>query len=209
MKTLIFPTYFPSISHYVALVKNEKVVLEIGDHFQKQTNRNRMYIHSPNGKQLLNIPVKHALAGNQHQKTKDVRIENDFGWQKQHFKSMEAAYRTSPYFEYFEDDFRPIFEKKHTFLLDLNLEVFAMINDALGLKITIETSDVFDKNPDNCLDARNLANGKKDNNIFETYTQVFDDKNGFINNLSIFDLLCNEGRHAVAYLKSQTLIIPE
>ncbi|MFY8189038.1 MAG: WbqC family protein [Flavobacterium sp.] len=209
MKTLIFPTYFPSISHYVALVKNEKVVLEIGDHFQKQTNRNRMYIHSPNGKQLLNIPVKHALAGNQHQKTKDVRIENDFGWQKQHFKSMEAAYRTSPYFEYFEDDFRPIFEKKHTFLLDLNLEVFAMINDALGLKITIETSDVFEKNPDNCLDARNLANGKKDNNIFETYTQVFDDKNGFINNLSIFDLLCNEGRHAVAYLKSQPLIIPK
>lgn len=209
MKTLIFPTYFPSISHYVALVKNEKVVLEIGDHFQKQTNRNRMYIHSPNGIQLLNIPVKHALAGNQHQKTKDVRIENDFGWQKQHFKSMEAAYRTSPYFEYFEDDFRPLFEKKHTFLLDLNLEVFATINDALGLKITIETSDVFEKNPDNCLDARNLANGKKDNNIFETYTQVFDDKNGFINNLSIFDLLCNEGRHAVAYLKSQTLIIPE
>jgi hypothetical protein len=209
MKTLIFPTYFPSISHYVALVKNEKVVLEIGDHFQKQTNRNRMYIHSPNGKQLLNIPVKHALAGNQHQKTKDVRIENDFGWQKQHFKSMEAAYRTSPYFEYFEDDFRPIFEKKHTFLLDLNLEVFATINDALGLKITIETSDVFEKNPDNCLDARNLANGKKDNNIFETYTQVFDNKNGFISNLSIFDLLCNEGRHAVEYLKSQTLIIPE
>lgn len=209
MKTLIFPTYFPSISHYVALVKNEKVVLEIGDHFQKQTNRNRMYIHSPNGKQLLNIPVKHALAGNQHQKTKDVRIENDFGWQKQHFKSMEAAYRTSPYFEYFEDDFRPIFEKKHIFLLDLNLEVFAMINDALGLKITIETSDVFEKNPDNCLDARNLANGKKDNNIFETYTQVFDDKNGFINNLSIFDLLCNEGRHAIEYLKSHTLIIPK
>lgn len=205
MKTLIFPTYFPSISHYVALVKNEKVVLEIGDHFQKQTNRNRMYIHSPNGKQLLNIPVKHALAGNQHQKTKDVRIENDFGWQKQHFKSMEAAYRTSPYFEYFEDDFRPIFEKKHTFLLDLNLEVFAMINDALGLKITIETSDIFEKNPDNCLDARNLANGKKDNNIFETYTQVFDDKNGFISNLSIFDLLCNEGRHAVEYLKRQEL----
>jgi hypothetical protein len=209
MKTLIFPTYFPSISHYVALVKNEKVVLEIGDHFQKQTNRNRMYIHSPNGKQLLNIPVKHALAGNQHQKTKDVRIENDFDWQKQHFKSMEAAYRTSPYFEYFEDDFRPIFEKKHTFLLDLNLEVFATINDALGLKITIETSDIFEKNPDNCLDARNLANGKKDNNIFETYTQVFDDKNGFISNLSIFDLLCNEGRHAVEYLKSQSLIIPE
>jgi len=205
MKTLIFPTYFPSISHYVAILKTENVVLEIGDHFQKQTNRNRMYIHSPNGKQLLNIPIKHAENGHLHQKTKDVRIENDFGWQKQHFKSLEAAYRTSPYFEYFEDDFRPIFEKKHTFLLDLNLEVFETLNEALGLKLTIETSDLFEKNPENCLDARDLSNGKKDNNNFETYAQVFDDKNGFINNLSIFDLLCNEGRHAVAYLKRQEL----
>jgi hypothetical protein len=205
MKTLIFPTYFPSISHYVAILKTENVVLEIGDHFQKQTNRNRMYIHSPNGKQLLNIPIKHAEHGHLHQKTKHLRIENDFGWQKQHFKSLEAAYRTSPYFEYFEDDFRPIFEKKHTFLLDLNLEVFETLNEALGLKLTIETSDLFEKNPENCLDARDLSNGKKDNNNFETYAQVFDDKNGFINNLSIFDLLCNEGRHAVAYLKRQEL----
>lgn len=205
MKTLIFPTYFPSISHYVAILKTEKVLLEIGDHFQKQTNRNRMYIHSPNGKQLLNIPIKHVENGLLHQKTKDVRVENDFGWQKQHFKSMEAAYRTSPYFEYFEDDFRPIFDKKHTFLLDLNLKVFETVNDALGLKLAIDTSDVFEKNPENCLDARNLANGKKDENSFDSYAQVFDDRNGFINNLSIFDLLCNEGRHAVAYLKSQEL----
>lgn len=207
MKTLIFPTYFPSISHYVGILKTEKVVLEIGDHFQKQTNRNRMYIHSPNGKQLLNIPVKHPDVGQPHQKAKDVKIENDFGWQKQHFKSLEAAYRTSPYFEYFEDDFRPLFEKKHTFLLDLNLEVFATINDALGLKLAIETSDVFEKNPLDCLDVRSLVNGKKDTNRFDAYAQVFDDKNGFISNLSIFDLLCNEGRHAVAYLKTQNLIL--
>lgn len=205
MHTLIFPTYFPSISHYVAILKTQKLVFEIGDHFQKQTNRNRMYVHSPNGKQMLNIPIKHAIKGHTHQKTKDVRIENDFGWQKQHFKSLEAAYRTSPYFEYFEDEFRPIFEKKHSFLLDLNMLVFETTNQALGIDLQFTTSDLFEKKPSNCLDARILAEGKKDKNIFDKYTQVFDDKNGFINNLSIFDLLCNEGRQALEYLKSQTL----
>lgn len=207
MYTLIFPTYFPSISHYVAILKTERLTLEIGDHFQKQTNRNRMYIHSPNGTQLLNIPIKHKENGIAHQKSKDVRIENDFDWQKQHFKSFEAAYRTSPYFEYFEDDFRPIFEQKHTFLLDLNLIVFEKINESLGLKLEYKTNDLFEKNPDNCLDARSLANGKKDKNTFEPYKQVFGDKNGFLNNLSIFDLLCNEGRHSLDYLKRQKLEI--
>jgi len=207
MKTFIFPNYSPSISHYVAFVQAEQVVLEIGDHFQKQTNRNRMFIHSPNGKQLLNVPVKHAEKGNNHQKTKDVKIENNFGWQKQHFKSFEAAYRTSPYFEFFEDDFRPLFEKKHTFLLDLNLEIFELLNGALGLKINFEISEDFEKNPTNCIDARGLTNGKKDVNTFETYHQVFDDKNGFIPNLSIVDLLFNEGRHALDYLQRQTLIL--
>ena len=110
MNIIIHPTYFPSISHYIAMLQADLVTLEMEDNFQKQTNRNRMYIYSPNGVQLLNIPVKHSI--DKHQKYKDVRIENDFGWQKNHFKSLEAAYRTSPFFEYFEDDFRPLFEKK-------------------------------------------------------------------------------------------------
>ena len=96
---LIHPTYFPSISHYVAMLKADSVTFEMEDNFQKQTNRNRMYIYSPNGIQMLNIPIKHSKE--KHQKYKDVRIENDFGWQKNHFKSLEAAYRTSPFFFFF------------------------------------------------------------------------------------------------------------
>ena len=110
MNILIYPTYFPSISHYVAMLQASTITFEVEDNFQKQTNRNRMYIYSPNGLQMLNIPIKHSKET--HQKYKNIRIENDFGWQKNHFKSLEAAYRTSPFFEYFEDDFRPIFEKK-------------------------------------------------------------------------------------------------
>ena len=200
---LIHPTYFPSISHYVAIIQADSVTFEMEDNFQKQTNRNRMYIYSPNGVQLLNISVKHSK--DKHQKYKDVRIENDFGWQKNHFKSLEAAYRTSPFFEYFEDDFRPLFEKKHEFLMDLNLEIFELVNDSLGINIQPQkTTEFFHEVPD-YIDFRHLANGKKDTTQIEEYTQVFNEKHGFINNLSILDLLFNEGRYAVDYLKNQKI----
>lgn len=201
MNIIIHPTYFPSISHYIAMLQADLVTLEMEDNFQKQTNRNRMYIYSPNGVQLLNIPVKHSI--DKHQKYKDVRIENDFGWQKNHFKSLEAAYRTSPFFEYFEDDFRPLFEKKHEFLMDLNLETFELVNDALGIQFSIEKTTEYFHEVTNLKDFRSLANGKKDTTQIEEYTQVFNEKHGFINNLSILDLLFNEGRYAVDYLKNQ------
>jgi hypothetical protein len=207
MNILIHPTYFPSISHFAAIVQADKITFEMEDNFQKQTNRNRTYIYSPNGIQLLNIPVKHSKTA--HQKTKDVQIENDFDWQKQHFKSLEAAYRSSPFFEYFEDDLLPIFEKKHTFLMDLNLEVFNLITRCIRLKIDYSTTTEYlhEINSNEITDFRFLANGKKDHSQFESYTQVFDDKFGFINNLSILDLVFNEGKFALDYLKSQKLLL--
>ncbi len=207
MNILIHPTYFPSISHFAAIVQAEKVTFEMEDNFQKQTNRNRTYIYSPNGIQLLNIPVKHSKTA--HQKTKDIQIENDFDWQKQHFKSLEAAYRSSPFFEYFEDDLLPIFEKKHQFLMDLNLEVFNLITRCLRMKIDYSTTTEYfhEINSNEVIDFRFLANGKKDLSKFESYTQVFDDKFGFINNLSVLDLVFNEGKFALDYLQSQQLVL--
>ncbi|MEY4085518.1 MAG: hypothetical protein RL074_1305 [Bacteroidota bacterium] len=207
MNILIHPTYFPSISHFAAIVQAEKIVFEMEDNFQKQTNRNRTYIYSPNGIQLLNIPVKHSKTA--HQKTKDIQIENDFDWQKQHFKSLEAAYRSSPFFEYFEDDLLPIFEKKHQFLMDLNLEVFDLITRCLRMKIEYSTTTEYfhEINSNEITDFRFLANGKKDASQFESYTQVFDDKFGFINNLSVLDLVFNEGKFALDYLQSQQLVL--
>lgn len=203
MKVLVHPTYFPSISHYAAMVQAEQVVFEMEDNFQKQTNRNRMYIYSPNGIQLLNIPIKHSKVA--HQKYKDVKIEPEFNWQKQHFKSLEAAYRTSPFFEYFEDDIAPVFQKKYTFLMDLNWEVFELLNQCLGISISPEKTVEYFHEVSDCKDFRLLANGKKDSTQCEPYTQVFDEKHGFINNLSVLDLLFNEGRYAIDYLKKQTL----
>ena len=202
---LIHPGYFPSISHFVAMAQSDLVTFEMDDNFQKQTNRNRMYIYSPNGIQLLNIPVKHSKTA--HQKTKDIQLETAFDWQKQHFKSLEAAYRSSPFFEYFEDDIVPIFEKKHKFLMDLNLQTMEIVSKCLRFEFDYnETTEYFHTIEDKT-DLRHLINGKKDTSIFETYTQVFEEKNGFLNNLSILDLLFNEGRHALEYLKKQQLSI--
>jgi len=199
---LIYPTYFPSISHYIAMIAAESVTFEVEDTFQKQTNRNRMYIYSPNGLQMLNISVKHNDANNNF---KDIKIDNQYNWQKNHFKSLEAAYKNSPFYEYFIDDLQPIFEKKHEYMLDLNFEIFEKINDALGISIPFDkTTEYFHKITDKT-DYRNLVNGKKDATQIEPYTQVFDNKHGFINNLSILDLLFNEGRYAVDYLKQQHL----
>lgn len=200
---LIHPSYFPSISHFVAMAQCDLVTFEMDDNFQKQTNRNRMYIYSPNGIQLLNIPIKHSKEA--HQKTKDVKLETAFDWQKQHFKSLDAAYRSSPFFEYFEDDIRPIFEKKHEFLMDLNLETMSIVSKCLGLEFDYnETKEYFHEVTDK-VDLRHLINGKKDHSQFEPFTQVFGEKHGYLNNLSILDLLFNEGRYALDYLKKQKL----
>ncbi|MFY7728511.1 MAG: WbqC family protein [Flavobacterium sp.] len=202
---LLHPTYFPSISHFVAMVKAESITFEAEDNFQKQTNRNRMYIYSPNGTQLLNIPVKHApIAG--HQKFKDVKIETAFDWQKQHFKSLEAAYRTSPFFEYFEDDIRPVFETKHKYMMDLDFQIMEIVCQCLGMPFTYGKTSEYFREAKGFTDLRPLANGKKDLNQFDPYTQVFEEKHGFINNLSILDLLFNEGRYALDYLKKQELV---
>ncbi len=203
MNVLLYPTYFPSISHYAAMVQANQVTFEMEDNFQKQTNRNRTYIYSPNGIQLLNIPIVHTKHA--FQKTKDVQIESAFNWQKQHFKSLEAGYRSSPFFEYFEDDIQPIFQQNHKYLMDLNFAVFELVNNCLGVTISAQkTTEYFHENSA-YIDFRNLANGKKDLTVCEPYTQVFGEKHGFINNLSILDLLFNEGRYALDYLKKVQL----
>ena len=203
MDILLYPSYFGSISHYVAMVQADRITFEIEDNFQKQTNRNRTYIYSPNGIQLLNIPIKHTKEP--FQKSKNVEIETAFGWQKQHFKSLEAAYRTSPFFEYFEEALDPIYKKKHRFLVDLNFQTMEIVAKCLRMKFNYKTTTEYFHEVTDYGDFRTLINGKKDTSQFETYKQVFADKYGFLNNISILDLLFNEGRFALDYLKKQPL----
>lgn len=208
MKTiLVHPTYFPSIIQMAAIIQASQVVFEVAGNYQKQSFRNRAYIAHSNGKLLLSIPIKHSKnkkEGN-NQKTKDVQVENAFPWQIQHWKSLESAYRTSPYFEYYEDDLKPLFFKPVTSLLEFNRNVFKLICELLDIDIPYKLTEEYLKNPPQT-DLRFLANPKLKTAIqLKPYTQVLGANHEFLSNLSILDLLFNEGTNAVSYLESVAL----
>jgi len=207
MNILLHPTYFPNISNFVAMVNAKDVVFETDDNFLKQTYRNRTYIYGANGKLGLNIPVIHSQKN--RQKYRDVKIFNDDDWQSNHWKSLLSAYRTSPFFEYYEDELQPLFSTKADFILDYNLKCFEVICDCLQIEIKFSKNKSYQKDLTNKTDYRFLVNAKKEaDKQFDSYTQVFDNKHGFIPNLSILDLLFNEGPNSINYLESQILSLP-
>jgi len=188
----------------VVLLKDE-TLFEGEDNFQKQTYRNRMAIYGPSGKQLLSVPVKHTKKNENHQKYKDVKVDDSFNWQKQHWKTLETAYRTSPFFEFYEDELMPFFEKKHKYLMDMNMESVALLCDCLQVSYSDDKTAQYEPVTSH-KDYRLLVNAKSDQSFnFTTYFQVFGDKHGFLENLSTLDLLFNEGPNATAYLRSQQL----
>ena len=203
---LIQPSFFGPIIQYALMAGQREVIFEKQDNFQKQTYRNRCYIYGANGKQLLSVPIHHSNA-NGRQKTKDIKIDHSFSWKKNMMKSLESSYRSSPYFEFYEDDIRQIFEKEHLFLLDLNLHSDELVKECLQLDQEVSFTDTYVDYDDESQDYRFLA-GVKKMPAFElnTYTQVFDDKYGFIINLSVLDLIFNEGPNALEYLESHSKI---
>ena len=201
---LLHPTYFPSIVQMVAAVKVDKLVFEIQDNYQKQSYRNRTYIAHANGRLLLNVPIKHSKNGIR-QKTKIVTIENSFPWQTQHWKSLQSAYRTSPFFEFYEDDIAPIFNNPAKQLLELNFSIYKLLCELLGLDKSYDTTTEYLIEPPQ-LDLRYLVEAKKQkNHQLSSYTQVMEANHGFLPNLSVLDLLFNEGPNALAYLESQNI----
>ena len=204
MKILLHPTYFPSIAHFVAMVQADTVIFEVEDNYQKQTYRNRCHIYGANGRLSLNIPVHHTHKN--RQLYRDVKISNDSKWQLQHWKSLQSAYRTSPFYEYYEDDLAPLFHDRYEFLMDFNFACLDIVLDCLQFEITYQKTQIFEKESTLAIDARSLVNARKEQQ-FELlpYTQVFSNKHGFISNLSILDLLCNEGTTSLNYLETQNL----
>jgi len=203
LTALITPTLCPNISSFVAITNANKVVFDISGNYQKQTYRNRMDIYGANGLLQLNIPVIYSQK--QRQLYKDVKIYNSKKWQANHWKSFESAYKTSPFFEFYEDELRPLYNKSFDFILDFNFEAFDIICDCLQLDLDTEKTNIFEKNPTEKTDFRALAERKSKGFILEPYTQVFEDKKGVIPNLSILDLLFNEGPNALNYLENQRI----
>ncbi len=205
MKILLHPTYFPNVASFAAMVQND-VVWEAKDNFQKQTYRNRCYICTDKGKHMLNIPVKHVGGDEGRQKYVDVEMDNSYPWKKQHWRTLETAYRTSPFFEFYEDAIRPLYEGNDASLYELNLKTIAVVGSCMGLELPMEKTEKFQMEPTELMDTRFLAEAKRKGKIhLEPYPQVFDDRHSFIPDLSILDLLFNEGTNALTYLKHQPL----
>lgn len=199
-QALLHPTYFPSIAQFHLLLTCP-CMLEVSDNYQKQTLRNRAYIYGANGKQALNLPIKHVGGDTGRQLYKDVKVENGFPWQRLHWKSLETAYRTSPYFEYYEDELVSIFEKKYTYLLDVNLDTIETLLGCMQVALQFDKTTSYEAAPQGLVDYRFLSSAKKFYPVaMEPYHQIFSDKYGFIPNLSVLDLLFHEGPNAPSYL---------
>ncbi|WP_178989148.1 WbqC family protein [Winogradskyella schleiferi] len=203
MNSIIYPTYFPNIAHFWAIVNADTVYFEVCDNYQKQSYRNRTEIYGANGKMALSVPVSYSQKN--RQLYKDVKIANEESWQIQHLKSLQSAYSMSPFFEFYIDDLLPLFENQFDYILDFNLKSFEILLNALQLDLAPIHTSTFEKEPSGKTDFRNLA--KRNANIlsFQPYTQVFTEKHGFISNLSTLDLLFNEGPNSELYLKRQKL----
>ncbi|MBC8397278.1 WbqC family protein [Flavobacteriaceae bacterium] len=199
MDILIHPNYFPNIHQFTQIIKANNILFEVSDNYQKQTFRNRTYVYGANGKLGLFIPVIHSHKN--RELFKDVKISYESNWMDLHLKSLQSAYRSSPYFEYFEDDFIKLYSKKEKFLADFNIKCIKLISNLLDLNLDFKISNEYVEKTNDIIDLRDLSNARKEKKI-ETpkYIQVFESKHGYINNLSIIDLIFSEGPNSVSLI---------
>jgi len=198
IETVYLPTaYLAPISYYWAMMKYP-ARLETNEHYIKQTYRNRCVIASANGIMPLSIPV----VGNNDQCIRDVRISDHGNWRHLHWHAIMSAYSSSPFFEYYEDDFAPFYEKKFDYLVDFNNQLQELVCNLIDFKPVIEnTKEYIHELEGNALDLRKKNAFKDIAKSFKPYWQVFEDKYGFKSDLSIIDLLFNLGPESLLYLR--------
>ncbi len=194
--------YLPPLQYFRSMLRHNQVIFDLHEHFHKQFYYNRCNIAGPNGVLKLSIPILHK-----HKRTaiKDVRISYEHNWQTLHWRSLEAAYRRSPYFEFYEHYFVSIFSDfKPEFLWEWDMKLFEIMNSVFGNAIQYAFTGEYEESYPGALDLREWAAPNvlaKQPATNEKYHQVFEERQGFISNLSIIDLLFCEGPHAKEYLK--------
>jgi len=198
MSIVLSPVYLGNVDYYSILNQNEKIEIDVNEHFEKQSYRNRSVIHGANGALNLIIPL---VKRGKRTKMKDLKIDNSQRWQNLHWRSIESAYRSSPYFEFYEDDLKPFYTKEYTSLIDFNKEIQEVVLELLGIDLELKETEEYKKAEE--VDFRKLLHPKGETSPFfenQNYIQVFSDRNGFLSNLSILDLLFNEGPNAINFL---------
>lgn len=202
---LLSTAYCGPVSYFATLAAFARCDIEQHEHFIKQTYRNRTIILGANGPVSLIIPVEKGRE--QKIKIRDLRIAYDEDWQRNHWRTIFSAYNSSPFFEYYADDLEPFFRKKHTFLFDFNLLLTQTLVKALELPTQLLMTEGFEQVPPGTVNMREHFSPKAHRQAADSsfapqpYTQVFGEKFGFVPDLSILDLLFNEGPSALSILE--------
>lgn len=208
LAALLSSTYFGPIQWYQKLNRYNHCYVEKYEHFTKQTYRNRCQIATTQGIQALSIPIEKYDGAKCIMR--DIRISEHANWRHNHWNALASAYGESPFFEYYVDDIQPFFTKKWTFLYDFNTAIMLKMCELLDIEPHIQdttsymSSDEYKQKLPDIIDFRNTIQPKHPlvDNAFQPkpYYQVYAKKHGFIPNLSVLDLLMNEGNEAVLYL---------
>ena len=188
---LLSTAYLPTSYYLSQVINHHNVVLEKHEYFIKQTYRNRCEIATANGKLTLSIPlIKQA----DKELIFEKKISYAEDWQKQHWRAISSAYKNSPYFEFFEDEFKPFYENQYEFLFEYNTQLLQTILNILRIKKQVEFTQNFEIHPNNIYDLRCLSDfTNSDIPLSKPYYQLFADRSGFIPNLSCLDALFNIG----------------
>ena len=198
MELEIFSSYIPNVATLAVLAKQECVNIQTQAFYQKQTYRNRTQIAGANGVLNLSIPIEKGVKGTRLV-DQDVMISYDEMWQNNHWKSFVSAYQSSPFFEFYQDEFEAVFFKKQKKLLDFNMDILQLIMDWLELDTQIKIST---EQPLYNPTGEALISAKKATSLhLPKYIQVFESKLGFISNLNALDLICCLGPESPSYLK--------
>jgi hypothetical protein len=200
--SVLLPTaYLPPVFYLACLLHFDEVYIEQHETYPKQSYRNRCEILTANGKLTLTVPVQKP-DGNRT-KTNVVEVFSGSRWQINHWRAIESAYLSSPFFLYYQDAFKPFYEESFENLMNLNRKLVQAILEILDIEKTINLTEDFEKQPQGVLDLRTSIHPKRPLEVqfFPDYTQVFSDRHGFSPNLSIIDLLFNLGPESKDYLR--------
>jgi hypothetical protein len=199
---LLSTSYFPPISYISQIAKADSVLIEAHENYQKQSYRNRCYIAGPNNKQMLSITVVRK-EGN-HTPIDKIAFSEQYDWKKNHWNSIITAYNSSPFLLYYQDEIKDCLFSEYSSLLEMNTAILKLLLELLQIKTPLKFTDSFELNPtSDTIDLRNTIHPKKLSlikDIQKPYFQVFEDRYGFLPDLSILDLLFNMGTEAKGYL---------
>ena len=198
-KILVSTAYLPPVEYFSLIAQADEVSVEREENYLKQSFRNRCYILSVHGPQLLSVPV---YLGSQHKTPlKEIRIDYSKRWQQVHLRAISASYSASPYFQFYFENIEKIINKNFEFLIDLNLELTESVLKMLKIKTKLTYSTNFKPVSEDENDFRYKISPKKETQFFvREYIQVFNNDNKFVHGLSIIDLIFNMGPEASGYL---------